>query len=204
MRAVLEWTHSSLREEGAQGDIVLLGSSAGAPIAGSAIDSFEYVRGYVGMIDAVECECAHEFVRVCTSVCTPTHISRYTRTCMCTQVSKHQRLAVCTGIGYVAGFLASILFSSHYQPLIDTRKPKLFVSGTRDEFTTPSQLRGLIDKMDKRSVSQVYLEEGVGHFALESPQYDSLMADLTCDFIRKHCLELPSTEPSCSSSPAED
>ena len=73
VEAVLEWAHTKL-----QRDLVLLGSSAGAPIAGSAIDRFAFVRGFVG-------------------------------------------------IGYVFGFLSSILFSCHYDSIVKSAKPKLFI-----------------------------------------------------------------------------
>ena len=73
VEAVLEWAHTKL-----QRDLVLLGSSAGAPIAGSAIDRFPFVRGFVG-------------------------------------------------IGYVFGFLSSVLFGCHYDSIVKSGKPKLFI-----------------------------------------------------------------------------
>lgn len=140
VQAVVEWTHTKMRDEGGDGNIVILGSSAGAPIAGSALDAFEFVRGFVG-------------------------------------------------IGYVVGFFASIIFGCHYPPLIASRKPKLFILGTKDEFTSPAQLQGLLGRME--GVRESHLVEGVGHFTLESPQFDALMADLTLKFVQKHCSSLP-------------
>ena len=90
---------------------------------------------------------------------------------------------------FVVGFFASIIFGCHYPPLIASRKPKLFILGTKDEFTSPAQLQGLLGRME--GVRESHLVEGVGHFTLESPQFDALMADLTLKFVQKHCSSLP-------------
>jgi len=44
VEAVCEWTHQKLNQ-----DLVVLGSSAGAPIAGSAVESFSFIKAYVGI-----------------------------------------------------------------------------------------------------------------------------------------------------------
>ena len=44
-------------------------------------------------------------------------------------------------LGYVFGWCASILFGGHYRAVLDSTKPKLFIQGDKDEFTSASQLR---------------------------------------------------------------
>ena len=46
-------------------------------------------------------------------------------------------------LGYVFGWCASILFGGHHRAVLDSTKPKLFIQGDRDEFTSASQLRGV-------------------------------------------------------------
>jgi hypothetical protein len=46
-------------------------------------------------------------------------------------------------LGYVFGWCASILFGGHYRAVLDSTKPKLFIQGDRDEFTSASQLTGV-------------------------------------------------------------
>ncbi|CAN7038051.1 unnamed protein product [Brassica rapa subsp. trilocularis] len=67
-------------------------STAGAPIAGSAVEQVEQVVGYVSL-------------------------------------------------GYPFGLLAPVLFGRHHKAIFSSPKPKLFVMGTRDGFTSVSQLR---------------------------------------------------------------
>ena len=110
---------------------MLVGSSAGAAIAGTALDSVPSARAYVG-------------------------------------------------IGYTFGRLSSWVFGSHYTNIIKSVKPKLFIMGTNDEFTTVSQLN---DKLANTKSVRVELMEGVGHFALETPKYASAIADYVCKFI---------------------
>ncbi|KAG5555557.1 hypothetical protein RHGRI_006262 [Rhododendron griersonianum] len=72
--------------------ILLVGSSEGAPIAGSAVDQLDEVVGYVSL-------------------------------------------------GYPFGLTASILFGGHHKAILQSPKPKLFVMGTRDGFTSVKQLQ---------------------------------------------------------------
>ncbi|GMH11501.1 hypothetical protein Nepgr_013342 [Nepenthes gracilis] len=111
--------------------IVLVGSSAGAPIAGSAVDQVEQVIGFVS-------------------------------------------------IGYPFGLMASILFGRHHKSILESPKPKLFVMGTRDGFTSVKQLK---DKL--RSASgcvQTHLIEGASHFQMEGPAFDAQMVELIVGF----------------------
>ncbi|KAK9123075.1 hypothetical protein Sjap_012677 [Stephania japonica] len=112
--------------------ILLVGSSAGAPIAGSAVDQIEEVVGYVSL-------------------------------------------------GYPFGWTASILFGRHHKAILQSPKPKLFIMGTRDGFTSVKQLENKLKSAAGRVETQ--LLEGVGHFQMEGPAYDAQMVDLILTFI---------------------
>ncbi|KAJ7957362.1 alpha/beta-Hydrolases superfamily protein [Quillaja saponaria] len=110
--------------------ILLVGSSAGAPTAGSAVDQIEQVTGYVSL-------------------------------------------------GYPFGMIASILFGRHHKAILQSIKPKLFVMGTRDGFTSVKQLN---NKLNTGRV-ETHLIDGVSHFQMEGPAYDGQMVTLIVQFI---------------------
>ncbi|PIM98128.1 hypothetical protein CDL12_29394 [Handroanthus impetiginosus] len=112
--------------------IVLVGSSAGAAIAGSAVDRVEEVIAYVSL-------------------------------------------------GYPFGLTASILFGRHHKAILQSSKPKLFVMGTRDGFTSVKQLENKLKAAAGRN--QTHLIEGVSHFQMEGPTYDGQMVNLILEFI---------------------
>ncbi|KAF8403896.1 hypothetical protein HHK36_012002 [Tetracentron sinense] len=126
--AVCKWVCENLSTD----RILLVGSSAGAPISGSAVDQIEQVMGYVSL-------------------------------------------------GYPFGLTASILFGRHHKAILQSPKPKLFVMGTRDGFTSVKQLNNKL----KSAVGRVetHLIEGAGHFQMEGPSYDAQMVDLIIVFI---------------------
>lgn len=112
--------------------ILLVGSSAGAPISGSAVDQIEEVVGYVS-------------------------------------------------IGYPFGLMASILFGRHHKAILQSPKPKLFVMGTQDGFTSVRQLKNKLNAASGRV--ETHLIEGAGHFQMEGPAFDAQMVDLIVGFI---------------------
>ncbi|XP_062171662.1 uncharacterized protein LOC133877396 isoform X1 [Alnus glutinosa] len=112
--------------------ILLVGSSAGAPISGSAVDHIEQVVGYVSL-------------------------------------------------GYPFGMTASILFGRHHNAILQSPKPKLFVMGTRDGFTSVKQLKNKLSSAAGRV--ETHLIEGVGHFQMEGPAYDAQMVNLILEFV---------------------
>ncbi|XP_054805976.1 uncharacterized protein LOC129308692 [Prosopis cineraria] len=112
--------------------ILLVGSSAGAPIAGSAVDQIEQVIGYVS-------------------------------------------------IGYPFGMTASILFGRHHKAILQSSKPKLFIMGTQDGFTSVKQLKNKLISAAGRA--ETHLIDGVGHFQMEGPAFDAQMVDLIVQFI---------------------
>lgn len=111
--------------------ILLVGNSAGAPIAGSAIDEVPEVVGYVAL-------------------------------------------------GYPFGMLASVLFGRHNKPVLASLKPKLFVMGTSDGFTSVKQLEAKLKTAAGRNDQR--LVPGAGHFEMEGPEFDRQMADYIVEF----------------------
>lgn len=101
------------REFGSQ--LLLLGSSAGAPQAGSALDQCDEVVG-------------------------------------------------AAMVGYTFGLLASVGFGRHFGAVLRSQKPRLFIMGDRDEFTSEQQLRSKMAKARSGSVCECVVYEGVGHF----------------------------------------
>ncbi|XP_044478575.1 uncharacterized protein LOC123225789 [Mangifera indica] len=126
--AVCKWVCENLSTD----RILLVGSSAGAPIAGSAVQEIPQVVGYVSL-------------------------------------------------GYPFGMLASILFGRHHKNVLETPKPKLFVMGTRDGFTSVKQLKNKLHSAKGRV--ETHLIEGVSHFQMEGPEYDAEMVTLILEFI---------------------
>lgn len=126
--AVCKWVCENLSSE----RILLVGSSAGSPIAGSAVDEIEQVVGYVSL-------------------------------------------------GYPFGMMASILFGRHHKAILHSPKPKLFVMGTRDGFTSVKQLKNKLRTAAGRT--ETHLIEGVSHFEMEGPAYDAQMVNLILEFI---------------------
>ncbi|THG03953.1 hypothetical protein TEA_003434 [Camellia sinensis var. sinensis] len=85
-------------------------------------------------------------------------------------------------LGYPFGLTASILFGRHHKAILQSPKPKLFVMGTRDGFTSVKQLENKLKSAAGRV--ETHLLEGVGHFQMEGPAYDTQMVDLIIGFIR--------------------
>mmetsp|Transcript_45383 Transcript_45383/g.128064 ORF Transcript_45383/g.128064 Transcript_45383/m.128064 type:complete len:115 (-) Transcript_45383:118-462(-) len=90
------------------------------------------------------------------------------------------------GIGYTFGWFASILFGGHYEPILRVDRPKLFIMGTADGFTSVRTF----DKYFDRCVGpkEKYLINNIGHFELETPNYDNIIVDRMLDFLKRHLL----------------
>lgn len=125
--AICKWVCDNLSTQ----RILLVGSSAGAPIAGSAVDQIKEVVGYVSL-------------------------------------------------GYPFGMMASILFGRHHKAVLQSQKPKLFVMGTRDGFTSVKQLQNKLSSSAGRV--ETHLIEGAGHFQMEGPEFDTRMVNLVLTF----------------------
>lgn len=83
-------------------------------------------------------------------------------------------------IGYPFGMMASILFGRHHKAILQSPKPKLFVMGTRDGFTSVKQLQNKLRSAAGRV--ETHLIEGASHFQMEGPDFDSQMVDLIVRF----------------------
>uniref|UniRef100_A0A2P2PIL9 Xaa-Pro dipeptidyl-peptidase-like domain-containing protein n=1 Tax=Rhizophora mucronata TaxID=61149 RepID=A0A2P2PIL9_RHIMU len=126
--AVCKWVCDNLSAD----RILLVGSSAGAPIAGSAVDEITEVVGYVS-------------------------------------------------IGYPFGMIASILFGRHHKGILQSPKPKIFIMGTRDGFTSVKQLQNKLSSAAGRVETQ--LIEGASHFQMEGPAFDAQMVNIILTFL---------------------
>ncbi|KAF9597219.1 hypothetical protein IFM89_016360 [Coptis chinensis] len=84
-------------------------------------------------------------------------------------------------LGYPFGLAASILFGRHHKAILKSTKPKLFVMGTKDGFTSVKQLENKLKTAAGRV--ETHLIEGVGHFQMEGPSYDAQMVGLIIGFI---------------------
>lgn len=85
-------------------------------------------------------------------------------------------------LGYPFGLTASILFGGHHKVILQSNKPKLFVMGTKDGFTSVKQLESKLKSAAGRV--ETHLAEGIGHFQMEGPSYDAKMVDLIVQFIQ--------------------
>lgn len=83
--------------------------------------------------------------------------------------------------GYVFGWWASILFGGHYAAVKASEKPKCFIQGTADGFTSEAQLRAVADEC-KGTAHLVFVED-VGHFELEGPEWEDRVGDAAVEFV---------------------
>lgn len=84
-------------------------------------------------------------------------------------------------VGYPFGWTASILFGRHHKAILQSPKPKLFIMGTKDGFTSVKQLANKIKTAAGRA--ETHLIEGASHFQMEGPAFDTEMANLIVTFI---------------------
>jgi len=129
VQAVCEWAEKTY--SGAR--LLLLGSSAGAPVAGSALDRTNAAGGIF--------------------------------------------------VGYTFGRFASIGFGSHFGACLRSEKPKLFLQGETDEFTSPDMLRSKVAAA--KGANAVHIFEGIGHFQLEHPSFDAHICGQIVDWCGK-------------------
>lgn len=95
------------------------------------------------------------------------------------------RLPLFTGyvaLGYTFGNAASILFGSHFDAVLASCKPKLFVQGDRDEFTSAAQLTGWAVPRSNSAVTEARILPGVSHFELEGAAWDEQAASWAVEF----------------------
>lgn len=155
VRAVCRWVRAMtrpggslaevrcLRDASGAAQVVILGSSAGGPVAGSALDE--------------------------------------------------DGIVAAAFTGYVFGWWASWLFGGHYSAVVASSQPKLFIQGESDGFTSTSLLESRAAEC--RPNAEVIIVKGVGHFELESPDYDEDVADMVADFVHRNLHLTPAGEP---------
>lgn len=98
-------------------------------------------------------------------------------------VNQIEQVVGYVSLGYPFGLMASILFGRHHKAILQFPKPKLFVMGTQDGFTSVKQLRNKLSSAAGHV--ETHLIEGAGHFQMEGPAYDAQMADKITEFIPK-------------------
>lgn len=96
-------------------------------------------------------------------------------------VDKVNQVIGYVSLGYPFGLTASILFGRHNKALLQSSKPKLFVMGTKDGFTSVKQLENKLKTSAGRN--EIHLIEGAGHFQMEGPSFDAQMVNLITEFI---------------------
>ncbi|KAK2969548.1 hypothetical protein RJ640_023806 [Escallonia rubra] len=96
-------------------------------------------------------------------------------------VDEVEQVIAYVSLGYPFGMISSILFGRHHKAILQSPKPKLFVMGTRDGFTSVNQLKNKLKSAAGRV--ETHLIEGVSHFQMEGPAYDAQMVDLILEFI---------------------
>ncbi|KAG9133713.1 hypothetical protein Leryth_019357 [Lithospermum erythrorhizon] len=96
-------------------------------------------------------------------------------------VDRVEQIVGYVSLGYPFGFTASILFGGHNKAILKSSKPKLFVMGTKDGFTSVKQLENKLKSAAGRN--DIHLLEGVSHFQMEGPDYDAQMIKLILEFI---------------------
>ena len=129
---ICRWSQDTWPENG----VLLFGSSAGSPQAGSALAQSE---------DVVGLAC----------------------------------------VGYTWGWLSSIAFGRHFGAFLHSSKPKLLITGDRDEFTPLATLEKMVGKAQAGTIESRVVS-GVGHFELEMPHYDSQIARWVLEWMAKH------------------
>jgi alpha/beta superfamily hydrolase len=110
--------------------IVLIGSSAGAAIAGSVLDQVPAVIGFVA-------------------------------------------------IGFTFGWCSSLVLGDHYDSVLKSTKPKCFIMGDDDGFTSVSQLQSRVRSMQNATM---HIMPSAGHFSLEL-KHQAALGELIAAFI---------------------
>jgi hypothetical protein len=87
----------------------------------------------------------------------------------------------------VWGYWASWLFGWAYESIQNCSKPKLFVVGDKDEFTTMAQYEYRMNSL-QGSVNFIKVIEGKNHFEIESVIFDSTVIGWMDAFIKSYVL----------------
>ncbi len=93
-----------------------------------------------------------------------------------------RRIRGYVGIGYTFGRISSLVFGGHYEAIMKSVKPKLFIMGSEDEFTTVGQLQSRVKEMKS---TRIEIIEAANHFQLESCIYAQNISEIMYKFISK-------------------
>lgn len=150
----------------AYGPVILLGSSAGAPMAGTAMHK---------LIDSGSTEHSTHLLGYIAVGYTFGNFASLA-------FGRHFPSVISTGS------TASICGTNSTESTVDMVKmpPKLFIMGQKDEFTSVSQLTEAVKKMKSNCSSgrvDTHVVPNVGHFQLESPTYDPFVSKLIIDWL---------------------
>lgn len=96
-------------------------------------------------------------------------------------IDRLEKIIGYVSLGYPFGMISSILFGRHHKAILQCPKPKLFVMGTNDGFTSVKQLQNKLKNAAGRV--ETHLIDGIGHFQMEGPAYDSYMVDVIIQFV---------------------
>jgi uncharacterized protein len=88
------------------------------------------------------------------------------------------------GIGYVFGVWASILFGDHFRAVIEAEVPKFFIMGDNDGFTSVKQLQARVAAC--KGFASLVIVPNVGHFELETDQYDVYITELIINWLTEN------------------
>jgi pimeloyl-ACP methyl ester carboxylesterase len=87
-------------------------------------------------------------------------------------------------VGYTWGWCASLLFGWAFEGIQRSTKPKLFVVGTADEFTSMGQYERRVRGLGGR-LNEVAVLEGLNHFQIEAPACDAFVVQHVVSFLDK-------------------
>ncbi|CAI5495336.1 unnamed protein product [Closterium sp. Naga37s-1] len=167
--------------------ILLVGSSAGDPTAGSALPTLPAggpIRGHrlplaltPTLISLPSSPSFFPSLRLLSNLLSPTAGAPIAGSALphCPQVDLY------VGVGYTFGFFSSLVFGSHYANVLTWPGPKLFIMGAKDGFTSTKTLETKAGKAV--GVAKVSIVEDVGHFGLEGPAYDEEVAKRVVEFV---------------------
>ena len=101
------------------------------------------------------------------------------------QTNNNSKILAYVAVGYTFGKFASLGFGRHFSSVVTSSLPKLFIMGEGDEFTSADQLEKMVHKMRANGTVDVEIVANVGHFELESPSYDRLVANVVLNWLHK-------------------
>ncbi|KAL5976879.1 hypothetical protein ACLOJK_021214 [Asimina triloba] len=203
--AVCNWAAQYLSAD----RIVLVGSSAGLLICSAHwksemmvlvaymrsegfVISFGYVAYLIGFYDEIctfelYVPCFSESGTLCALTCNCGIVILMSDTAVegapisGSAVDQVEQVVGYVSIGYPFGWTASILFGRHHKAILQSPKPKLFIMGTNDGFTSVKQLENKLKSAAGRV--ETHLIQGVGHFQMEGPAFDEDMVNLIIRFV---------------------